>query len=802
MDKYFDFSTKEKTLYDFWLGLGLFSSDYDSAGIAKNSSSSSSKTSHNSPPFTIVLPPPNVTGRLHMGHALNCMIQDALMRTHMMNGEDTLWIPGTDHAGIATQTVVKKMLDSKGIDYRSLGREKFISHVFEWKEKYGSFILDQIKSLGCSCDWERTRFTMDEQLSLSVTHAFKRLYEEGLIYKGERIVNWCPIDQTALSDDEVETAMGGEEGYMYDIAYPVIGGGEIVVSTTRPETMFGDTGLAVHPQDQRYMQYIGKKAIVPLMEREIEIFADEYVDKTFGTGALKVTPAHDKNDFEIGKRHNLEIVNVMNLDATLNENVPERFRGLSRENARNSVIKELEAAGQLKKKNKRMIPKGRSYRSKAVVEQRLSMQWFVKMEPLAKKLLARIDDLEFYPSQMKKVFVYWLENIQDWCISRQIWWGHRIPVWTNVKDKNQVLVGEKVPDEVLRAPNDWHQEEDVLDTWFSSALWPMSTLGWPNETPDFQRYFPTSVLSTAKDIIFFWVARMCLFSLHFENKLPFTKVNIHPTIVDQHGKTMSKSKGNGIDPQHIINGASKEDLKRPILDARPTNADKMLTEIDEQFEGGFDGVGCDALRYTLLQLFSSSQMMKIGMKDFSEIGGRFVTKIWNAARFSKLHIEKTKDLETLPSDFNPQNIVNEMPDLLWMDRQLDRAENKIALAIKNFDFAKIGPDIYKMAWSDLCDWYIEFIKVRYKLANDEVATFLSFHLAKTFIRVLVILHPYIPFVTEEIYREISGLFRKKTSLKLLDEDFFQAVVTNDSLIQFAIIWKKKICRSVSASRKV
>lgn len=763
MDKQFDFLNIEEKIYQSWLDADYFSGRYDVHGL----DAKKGKTSPSQKPFVMALPPPNVTGRLHMGHALNNTIQDLLARYYRMKEFDVVWVPGTDHAGIATQTVVKKMLDSQKIDYRVLGREKFIEQVFQWKERYGSAILNQIKKLGCSCDWSRTCFTMEEKLSKAVNYAFVRLYEEGLIYRGERIVNWCPVDQTALSDDEVETKEEGEPGFLYDIAYPVVGqsGEFFVVSTTRPETMFGDVAVAVNPDDVRYRKLLGKKVLLPFSKRELPIIADEYVDKSFGTGCLKITPAHDKNDFEIGIRHHLTPINVMDEGAFLNENAPIPFRGLSREQARELVLKKLEEEGLLRGKHQRMIPLGRSYRSKAIIEYRLSKQWFVKMQPLAKKTLAHIEDLHFYPKAMKKVLLHWLENIEDWCISRQIWWGHQIPAWHN-KETGEILVAESLPKQAASDPKSWVRESDVLDTWFSSALWPMSIFGWPKKTPDFSRYFPTSTLSTAKDIIFFWVARMCIFSVHFEKKLPFRDVCIHPTIVDHRGKTMSKSKGNGIDPEDIISGATLEKLKLPIYDARPSNKEQLLKEVEKLHPNGFSAVGCDALRYTLIYLFSSQQMMQLSFKDFEEIGRRFTTKLWNAARFCITHIDSVKEGDEISFD-DVLPLYERFPEMIWIDLRFDEAEKKISHLIETYTFHLLGQEIYRIVWNDFCDWYIEFAKARLTLLKDEQEkrAFL-FHLSFLLIRLLRYLHPITPFITEEINSSLSkSLLQKKFNLK-------------------------------------
>jgi len=705
-------------------------------------------------PHVIVIPPPNVTGRLHMGHALNNTIQDMLTRFHRMDGADALWIPGTDHAGIATQTVVKKMLDAEGVDYRALGREKFVEKVWEWKEKFGGEILRQLSRIGSSCDWSRTRFTMDEGLSKAVARAFKKLYDDGLIYRGKRIVNWCPVDQTALSDDEVETKEGGEPGSLWHIKYLLAdGGGELVVATTRPETLFGDVAVAVHPDDERYRSLVGKHVLLPLTDKKIPVIADAYVDRSFGTGCLKITPAHDANDFEVGARHGFEPVEIMLPDARMNDRVPERFRGLTREKCRVIAVAELEAAGLLVKVEPRMTPVGRSYRSRAIIEYRLSEQWFVKMKPLCEAVLARRSELSFHPARWEKVYLHWLNNIRDWCISRQIWWGHRIPAWYHV-ETGEILVDETTPARVLAEPGKWRQDEDVLDTWFSSGLWPMSTLGWPEKGADFDRYFPTTTLSTAKDILFFWVARMNMMAVHFEGKLPYRHVYIHPTVMDERGETMSKSKGNGIDPLHIIGGATVEDLKNPVLDARPSNMKEMLARIEKNYAEGFPGVGADAMRWTLIYLCSSGQELRVGLDNFIDLGRRFITKLWNAARFITVYAD------SYVGGAPPSGAAEEEEDR-WMRSRIDEAGAEVRRCLAEFDFTALGKVYYELVWNDFCDWYVELCKVRLAGGDEAKKGAALVHLYAAFADLLKLLHPLIPFVTEELWEKLGEVAREK-----------------------------------------
>lgn len=740
----YDYREIEKRIYQSWKDSGCFRSAVDSDGNVRDQRRAKAS------PYVIVIPPPNVTGRLHMGHALNNSIQDILTRYKRMDGCDALWIPGTDHAGIATQTVVKKMLDAEGADYRELGREKFTAKVWEWKEKYGNIILDQLAQIGASCDWDRTRFTMDEGLSKAVTRCFKTLYDQGLIYRGKRIVNWCPVDRTALSDDEVETKEGGEPGFLWQIKYPLQdGSGHLVVATTRPETLFGDVAVAVNPKDERYKNLIGKNAIVPLQERVVPIIADEYVDMSFGTGCLKITPAHDPNDFEIGTRHGLTPINVMHEDARLNDVVPERFRGLTRGKAREAAVAELKEKELLVSEEARMTPLGRSYRSKAVIEYRLSDQWFVKMKPLAEKVLSLHGELNIQPPRWNKVYLDWLNNIRDWCVSRQIWWGHRIPAWYCGAADCQPIVSESTPTKCPACGSTaLKQDEDVLDTWFSSALWPMSTLGWPDKTPDFERYFPTTTLVTAKDIIFFWVARMNMMAAHFTGKLPYKNVFINPTVLDEKGETMSKSKGNGIDPLVLIGGATLEELKQPIMEARPSNAKELIKRLEKNHPNGFEGVGADALRYTLIFLCSSGQQLKISMESFQDLGRRFLTKLWNAARFLLMYVEQESEKGgEVPRDFAAHFTDEDR----WIRAKLDLTTKKIRACFDNHDFTNLGETIYHFVWNDFCDWYIELCKARLISADATQRKTALHSLVTVFADTLKLIHPITPFITEELW---------------------------------------------------
>lgn len=757
--KRFDYREAEPRIYQRWLDAKAFESARAPDGSVRDPARADAE------PFVIVIPPPNITGRLHMGHALNNTVQDVMIRQKRMDGFDALWIPGTDHAGIATQSVVKKQLDAEGINYRDLGREEVIRRIWAWKEKYGDAILSQLRRMGCSCDWTRTRFTMDEGLSHAVKEAFVRLYRDGLIYRGKRIVNWCPVDRTALSDDEVEKE--AEKGKIYHIKYPLQDNAEefVIVATTRPETMFGDVAVAVNEKDPRWAKYIGKNLVLPLQGRIIPVIADQHADPAVGTGAVKITPAHDPNDFEVGLRHNLEQINVMNEDATMNEIVPERYRGLDRYKARKLALEELETQGLLKGVHDHEMAIGRSYRSKVPIEYRLSDQWFVKMAPLAAKALEAsgyqkdaegtwtkgqdAGKIEFHPQRFEKIYWYWLSNIRDWCISRQIWWGHRIPAWFH-KETGEILVDLDTPARVQAEPDKWRQEDDVLDTWFSSWLWPMSTLGWPEVTPDYQRYYPTTVLSTAKDILFFWVARMNFAGLEFANKLPYRHVYLHSTIADHRGVTMSKSKGNGIDPVTVIDGATTEQLKQPVMDARPSNMKELLNEIEKNFPQGFEAVGADAMRWTLVFSITEGENVKLSLARFTE-GRNFVTKLWNGAgrilTTLDAELEKSKDgaITADPTDEDR-----------WLLARLDSTIVAVRKGIDEFDFGSVAQSLYRFVWDDYCSWALELSKTRLTSEDTGVRRGALRVMGTVLLDMLRLLHPIMPFVTEELYAKLVG----------------------------------------------
>ena len=694
LPKTYDPSAVEEKLYKFWNDSGFFGAEVDET----------------KKPFTIVIPPPNVTGQLHMGHAFDETLQDILIRFKRMQGYSALWMPGTDHAGIATQIKVEENLrKEEGLTRYDLGREKFLERVWDWKHQYGSRIIEQLKKLGSSCDWRRERFTMDEGCSKAVKEVFVNLYEKGLIYKGHRIINWCPHCATALSDAEVEYET--QPGKLWHIRYPLAdGSGELVVATTRPETFMGDTGVAVNPNDERYKHLIGKTCILPIMNREIPIFGDEYVDMEFGTGCVKVTPCHDPNDFEMGQRHNLEQILVFNEDATVNENGG-KYQGMDRYECRKAVIKDLEEGGYLVKTEDHEHNVGTCYRCGTTVEPMTSAQWFVKMAPLAKPAMEVVKDgrVKFVPDRFSKTYLRWMENVHDWCISRQLWWGHRIPAYycddcgEMTVSRTDVTVCPKCGGTHMR------QEEDVLDTWFSSALWPFSTLGWPDKTPELDYFYPTSVLVTGYDIIFFWVARMIFSGLEQMHEEPFKTVYIHGLVRDAQGRKMSKSLGNGIDPLEII-----------------------------------DQYGADALRFTLVTGNSPGNDMRFSTEKV-ESSRNFANKIWNASRFIQMNLTIDKA---------------ELPETLALEDKwiLSKYNDLVAAVTENIDKYELGlavQKLYDFIWDNFCDWYIEIVKPRLqnkddKASNESAQKVLCYVLSHT----MQLLHPFMPFITETIWQAL------------------------------------------------
>lgn len=688
----YDPSQVEDRLYDFWLEKKYFHAEVDQT----------------KEPFAIVIPPPNVTANLHIGHALDNTIQDILVRFNRMSGKNTTWIPGTDHAGIATQIKVEQMLrETEGLTRHDLGREEFLKRVWAWKEKYGSNIINQLKKLGASCDWDRERFTMDEGCSKAVREVFVSLYETGLIYQGDYIINWCPSCNTALSDVEVEhTEMAG---HFWHIRYMLADGtGSIEIATTRPETMLGDTAVAVHPDDKRYKALIGKEVILPLVGRKIPIVADEYVDPTFGTGMVKITPGHDPNDFEVGLRHDLKIETVIGFDAKMTPSAG-KYAGLSRYEAREAIVSDLKKEGYLVKVEDCQHAVSTCYRCDTVVEPLVSKQWFVKMKPLAEPAIAAVKEgkIKFYPERFSKLYLNWVENVRDWCISRQLWWGHRIPVWY-CKDCGEVIVSREDPYTCTKCGSkNIKQDPDVLDTWFSSALWPFSTLGWPEESLDLAYFYPTSVLVTGFDIIYFWVARMVFMGLEFRGEIPFKDVCIHGLVRDHLGRKMSKSLGNGIDPLEVI-----------------------------------ATYGADALRFTLVNGVAPGNDMRFN-QDKVEASRNFMNKIWNASRFALMHIK-----DEIPKPKEPTFLANR-----WFLTRLKHTLEQLTKNLVNYDLGEGARLLYDFVWGEFCDWFIELSKpALYGNMGLEAKAETQYVLWLSLDTILKMLHPYIPFITEEIWQ--------------------------------------------------
>jgi valyl-tRNA synthetase len=683
----------EEKWYRFWLERGFFHANPNSGKR----------------PFCIVIPPPNVTGSLHMGHALNNTLQDILIRWRRMQGYEALWLPGTDHAGIATQHMVEKELAKENLTREEIGREEFLKRVWEWKEKYGRVIIEQLKRLGASCDWDRERFTMDEGLKEAVKEVFVRLYEEGLIYRDNYIINWCPRCKTALSDLEVERKE--EEGRLYYLRYPLEGGGEIVVATTRPETMLGDTAVAVNPEDERYKDLVGRWVILPVLGRRIPVIADSYVDPQFGSGALKITPAHDVNDFEIAKRHGLPFVKVMDERGVMTEEAGP-YKGLDRFECRRRILEDFRKDGTLVKEEPYRIVLGRCYRCQTVVEPYLSVQWFVKTKPLAEPAILAVKEkrTRIIPEQWEKVYFEWMESIRDWCISRQIWWGHRIPAW-HCEDCGGITVDRQVPTRCKDCGStNLYQDPDVLDTWFSSALWPFATLGWPQRTRELEVFYPTSVLVTGFDILFFWVARMMMMGLHFMKDVPFRDVYVHALVRDMEGQKMSKTRGNVIDPLEMI-----------------------------------EKYGADSLRFALAILAAQGRDIKLS-EERIESARTFCNKLWNAARFCLLNLD-----EGIKGSI-PERLT--LPDK-WILLRLKDTIKEVTQALEEYRFNDAALTIYHFTWHNFCDWYIELSKVQLSQADDlrlrqNTQRVLLFVLE----RILKLLHPFMPFITEEIWQKI------------------------------------------------
>ena len=692
--KTYDPQEVEDRIYDFWLNGGYFHATVDPE----------------KKPYTIVIPPPNITGQLHMGHAMDETLQDILIRWRRMQGYSALWLPGTDHASIATEAKIVEAMRQEGLTKEDLGREKFLERAWAWKEKYGGRIVEQLKELGSSCDWERERFTMDEGCNKAVREVFVRLYNKGLIYRGERIINWCPHCKTSISDAEVEFAE--KDGNFWHIRYPFKdGSGYLELATTRPETMLGDTAVAVHPDDPRYKDIVGKMLILPLVGREIPVIADTYVEQDFGTGVVKITPAHDPNDFEVGLRHNLEIINVMNDDGSINENGG-KFAGMPGLEARKQIVKELEEQGFLVRIEPIKHNVGSCYRCHTVVEPRVSKQWFVKMEPLAKPAIECVRDgrVRFIPERMEKIYFNWMENIKDWCISRQLWWGHRIPAWY-CEDCGETIVAMDAPHTCPKCGSGkLHQDEDTLDTWFSSALWPFSTLGWPDQTEDLKYFYPTDTLVTGYDIIFFWVARMIFSGMEHMGEPPFKTVFIHGLIRDAQGRKMSKSLGNGIDPLEVI----------------------------AQY-------GADALRFTLVTGNSPGNDLRFSQEKV-EASRNFANKIWNASRFILMNIDG-------------HDVPNQLPEKLaledkWIVNQFNQVVKEVTDNLEHFEIGIAVQKLYDFLWDELCDWYIEIAKIRLQSSDESAAQTARQVLVWVMTGTLQLLHPFMPYITEEIWQSL------------------------------------------------
>jgi len=738
MDKTFEPQSIEQQCYKSWEEAGLF------------------KASGSGDPYCILLPPPNVTGSLHMGHGFQQTIMDALTRYHRMKGDNTLWQVGTDHAGIATQMVVERQLNAQGKTRHDLGREDFIKKVWEWKEHSGGTITGQMRRLGTSPDWSREVFTMDEDLSKAVTEVFVKLHEEGLIYRGKRLVNWDPVLHTAVSDLEVLNEE--EDGHMWHMRYPLAdGSGELVVATTRPETMLGDTAVAVHPDDERYQGFIGKEIKLPITGRLIPVIADDYVDQEFGTGCVKITPAHDFNDYDMGKRHNLPIINILTDDAKINDEAPEAYRGLDRFDARKQIVTDLDEQGALVKIEPHKLKVPRGDRTGSVIEPYLTDQWYVAVESLAKPAIEAVEsgEIRFVPENWNKTYYQWMHNIQDWCISRQLWWGHRIPAWYD--ENGNVFVG-RTEEEVrekhgLGSDVTLSQDDDVLDTWFSSALWPFATMGWPEETPDLETFVPSSVLVTGFDIIFFWVARMIMMTKKFTGKIPFKDISITGIIRDENGDKMSKSKGNVLDPIDLIDGIDIESLvtKRTAGMMQPQLAEKIAKRTRKQFPDGIQAYGTDALRFTFAAMASTSRDINF---DMARVEGyrNFCNKIWNASRFVLMNTEEHD------TGRDGGEMVLSMADRwIWAKFQQTLVEFEKALEDYRFDIA--AQTVYEFTWNQFCDWYLELTKP--VLNNDASTEAEKRGTRHTLINVLEsllrLLHPLMPFITDTIWQRVVPL---------------------------------------------
>ena len=772
MKKNYEPKDTEVDIYSNWEKSGYFNANPD----------------ENKQPFCIMIPPPNVTGTLHMGHGFQNTLMDALIRQKRMSGFDVLWQVGVDHAGIATQMVVERQLEAEGTSREQIGRDAFEERVWQWKDKSGNKITQQLRRLGASVDWTREAFTMSDDLSLAVKEVFIKLHEQGLIYRGERLVNWDTVLKTALSDLEVSSEE--EDGNLWHIDYRTTDGELLTVATTRPETLLGDTALAVNPQDERYAHLIGKRAILPIVNREIPIIADDYVESEFGTGCVKITPAHDFNDFEIGKRHDLEIINILNLDGSLNENVPEKFQGLSIDDARKLTLESLEDLKQLRKTEAYKVQIPRSERSNSILQPLVTKQWFVDVKKLSIEAIRVVEqnETEFIPKNWENTYFNWMNEIQDWCISRQLWWGHRIPAWYD--SKGEIYVGkteEEIREKFDLGDQKLTQEEDVLDTWFSSALWTFSTLGWPKDNNLLHRYHPTSVLVTGFDIIFFWVARMIMMTTHFIGEVPFKKIFIHGLIKDSEGQKMSKSKGNTLDPLDIIDGIDLTSLIAKRTDGlmQPKMKARIEKQTKKEFPDGIKPYGTDALRLTFCSLASGGRDINF---DIKRVEGyrNFCNKLWNASRYIQMNIENYGISET-----ESETVVD-----AWINYKFDQVLKDVNKAFEEYRLDLATKALYEFIWYEFCDWYIEFCKI--SLTQEHVDRQAIVKSMVTLLeKILRLAHPIMPFVTEEIWGQFKK-YHKSESDSLMISPFpvnIAADTTAKSNFQ-DIEWTKEIITGI------